>query len=319
MRTNKNATEDKGGTAIAGAFSPSNQDERTFTIATATVPNILDIPSEWDVKTVKSTYSIQNPVYRWEIPSDALPGYILPIDITDAKNLEEARATALQIRIGVIEGSATQKADEGRELTRTERAYVLQEEPQVVCDSEQITLTHAMAVYLNERLTTENEGLQRIKEVLTEYGIDPENPQVWIDGQMGEAAALVSVATEAFDLRGRQFAQGIERAIDALRTTAHQTGFATPAPAIPPEPDYSKLTIFTPNVEETAQEFPRLSAANIIEYVPGEELSKSEALGAHMLTKPGGYLEAARRGFVTPSESEALKAIQARIKAEWKA
>lgn len=313
MRKQTTATDDKGNTAIAEAYLP-----------TPPLPEFMqEAMSHADpqdrIDAIAAMQAPDNPVYRWEIPSDALPGYILPIDITDAKNLEEARATALQIRIGVIEGSATQKADEGRELTRTERAYILQEEPLVVRDSEQITLTHAMAVYLNERLTTENEGLQRIKSVLTGHGIDPENPQGWIDGQMEEAIALVRLATEAFDLRGRQFAQGIERAIDALRTTAHQTGFATPAPAITPEPDYSKLTIFTPNVEETAQEFPRLSVANIIEYVPGEQLSESETLGAHMLTKPGGYLEAAWRGFVTPSESEALKAIQARIKAEWKA
>jgi len=285
-------------------------------LAAANDNDDTDIPQEAFAVDTPAQDPIAKPVYRWEIPDETHVPYVAVIEITDAADVDEARRAALAIRFGVREATVDTPKDDGRGLTAMERAYIMQTPPVVVRDSEQITLTHAMAIYLNERLTRENEAFAGARRLFEDLGIDPDNPAAWAERQKTEANNIISIAKDAFDMRASQIALSIERAIADLKTAAFQTGFATPEPKPLPEPDYSPLTIFVDDVDK-AQQFPRLASATWVERTPGEGLSESEARGAEMLCKEGGYIETAYRGFHNPTDEKALRDIQNRLKAEW--
>jgi hypothetical protein len=224
------------------------------------------------------------PVYRWEIPLDDRPGYVLPIEITEAASIEHARNAALAITIGADE------IEEGRNLTAMETAWVKSTEPTVVRDTSLITLGHEHALFVNAKLQAEQARIEKARRVLEEYGIDPDDPEAWITAQRDSVAKTAEIREKrAADDRQRLCAQ-VERTLGDLRAVALATGFATPDPVSPPKPDVSGLVIVAPEGEQ--EKHPDLADAQWIDHLPFGELTQQERDGLFILLNDNNGLAA---------------------------
>jgi hypothetical protein len=250
------------------------------------------------------------PVYRWEIPLDAFPGYVLPIEVTEAASVEHARDAALVMVVG---GDGTEE-NPGRELTPMERAWLKSEEPMIVRDTTQVTLGHERALHDNEALTAKIAELEGVSAALSAFGINAEDPQSWIDAQKALIDQLARTTQERFKYDRQQLANSLENAIEALRQTAKQTGFAQPDPVLPPEPDYSALTVVAP--QGLKPFYPKLQGANWTEFSPFDEPSETERAGLYILLNDNDGLasEYIRRSASFEDQAK-MRAAVARVKA----
>lgn len=274
MRKHTPATNDKGGTAIAEAFLEPEVE----------IPLAFDAPEglhdpETDQKDLTIHVTGDNPqlspVYRWQIPGDR--DYSLPVDITDAATVDEAKFAALGIVIG---GDGTED-NPGRSLTVVERHWIETKEPLIVRDTEAITLGHEWALIENEKLKAEIATYAQAKRVFEDYGINPEDPYLWVNEQMDGIADTMKRHDERVEAERVVLADNLEGLALMVRNIAKKTGHAQPDPILPAKPDASRLTITAPT--GTRHTFPDLEAALWTEINPAEPMNHDEAEGLHQI------------------------------------
>lgn len=249
-------------------------------------------------------------VFRWDIPLDSMPGYILPIEVTDAVDVEMARAVA----VGVVVGGGENEEDEpGRSLTVMEKAYIQATEPVIVRDTTEMSLTWYEAVRKNELLEAEAKSYAEAKAAFKALGIDPNDPMAWVKSAEEAHSETWSAAQAEYNARKKRLESHLSAAIEALTLAREETGFAPAKPQPPVEPDYSALTIVA---DETAKHaYPRLAAATWVDRAPESPLTDQEREGIEQILNDnnGIALEWARTS-AGPDQIDAMDAAVKRLK-----
>jgi len=258
---------------------------------------IVEVEPEPDVATV----------YRWEIPG--ADGYALRIEF-EAQNADEAREFAKVVSVG----------DEGnsRSLTSLERNWITTTEPQVVRATEAITLDLDSALLVNDRLWRENETYRQAVALFEQHGIDINDPMAWAESQQTAAQHKIDRADRVRAGKMRELVQALQNVDRALHDAIElDEEFAPPKPAVPQEPDYSKLVIVTDgSVEDMPHLYPRLANAKFTKVSPADPLTDEERHGYSIIFENGdGLIEDYRIRRAGPGEQEPLRAISRRIQA----
>lgn len=253
-------------------------------------------------------------VYTWGIPGT--DGYTLVVALLGATSTDQARTMALTYLVPL----GRKKDDQGwdvpwtRPLNPVEANWVLTVEPKIVRATQSITLDHAGALEANEKLRRENEALETTKQVFADCGVDPNNPQEFIDRVYADASSITSARDSERDARHRRLVAALQDVQTVLTTAIDETGFAPIKPIPTAEPDYSHLTVVLDNLED-AKLYPRLDGANFVDRDLDTPYTADEAAGLEMILKDNGVLDEYWRTSCGPTQIDQVRAAMTRLKA----
>jgi hypothetical protein len=257
----------------------------------------------------KSWHGERDPVFVWEIPDSRDNGYFLRIVAREGDDAEAARTWVLQ-NYYVQQPDGT-----NRSMSTSERNWITGQPPEAIVDTSTVTLGHAEALDECRRLDALNVAFRAAKETLDAHGIDIHDPQAWIDRQVSATTAKIASADRDRDLRHQRMSNALTDALDIITQAQEETGFAPPKPVLPPEPDYSMLTVILPPFVSEDSYADKIKGANFIKRAP-QDISEAALAGMKILTKHEGLIEMTwRMGRVSDQERDELIEAQKAIKA----
>lgn len=289
----------------------AGEKEKAWQAATEQPYRLSDLPGINTIPVVVMPIELQDvsvPVpavpltYRWDVP--AADDYILRLQITTTDGIDEARRQLID------------SPPVDRKLTPMEAHWIRTSEPGIVLPSACVSLDHNTALAENARLQVLHMAYDQTEAACKSHGIDPHEPQVWIDAIKAGAQVAVDQITATSNAKLARMASSVKMLRTACTDVLEQNGLDDHAPVLEPTPDVSVLTVYA-SADVDKGRYADLAAANWITHEVAEPTDSAKR-GLFEAMKPGGYLWTVGKTKLGVPEQEDLAAAMALIRASVK-